>query len=361
MIEPESAALRVTSDFGFDGCGNLSTLRVIGAAPDGTPLPARTTTFHYGSRCQLPETTTNARGEATTVAWRYDFGLPARETDANGLATNWTYDEFGRRTGRTAADGTRRSWSYQSCPVGNCWGAGDLRFAVVGRFYGADGALVREQQEYYDGYERVRRAEANGAMGAWVRRTYDYDVFGRPVRETRPYSTTTNGHTQRTFDLLGRVTSVRDYDAAGVMVGGTTLAYAGRSTTLTDVLGRAHVRVSDVTGKLRSVADPAPGGTSKYDYDAFGNVVRIEDAGAAVSIGTTTHGASRSPGRTPTRAPGALAYDSLGQLLAWSDAEGSAVHRGVRRGRTHDSVAPTRKARASGPGAAARQRATSDA
>ncbi len=321
-LEPGNPALRVTSTYGFDNCGNLASIAVTGAQPNGAALPARTTRFSYGTRCQFVESLTNAMAETSTYAWRTDFGVPLRSTDANGLAISWMHDEFGRRTSEWAADGTRVTHAFQSCGTNGCWGADSRRFAAFERRYAANGALIREHHAYYDGYERPRLVESHGALGAWLRQTYDVDVAGRPVRESRPYSATPNGHTLRTFDALGRLTSQRDHDAAGVTVSNISLAYAGRTTTLTDALGRAHSRIRDVNGHLRRVVDPAPGGTTRYDYDSHGNLNRIQDAGGAISSGSHNVRGLRVHWSDADAGSATYNYNSLGELVAWSDAKG---------------------------------------
>jgi RHS repeat-associated protein len=321
-LEPNSPALKVSASYGFDACGNLNTVAVAGAQPDGTPMPVRTTRFDYGSRCQVVESVTNAAGESTAYTWRYDFGVPTRVVDANGLATSWTHDEMGRRVNETAPDGTRRHWTYQSCGASGCWGTDERRFLVSARRYASNGALIREHHAFFDRYERLRRADYQGALGTWLRRTYDFDAAGRPVRESRPYSSVPNGQTSRSFDTLGRLLSQRELDATGAAVGGVTLAYAGRTTTLQDALGRAYARVTDVDGRLRRVVDPAPGGTARYDYDSHGNLNRVQDAGGAVSTavytvrGFRTHWADADSGTT------GYFHNSLGELVRWSDAKG---------------------------------------
>ncbi len=139
VVEPNIPALKVSTSFGFDGCGNLNSVRTVGSNPNGTAMPPRTASFNYGSRCQMPESATNAAAETTTYAWRYDFGVPVSVTDANGLSTTWSHDEFGRRVNETASDGTRRTWTFQSCGTTGCWGTGELRFLVYDRSYAADG------------------------------------------------------------------------------------------------------------------------------------------------------------------------------------------------------------------------------
>ncbi|MDH5272772.1 MAG: FG-GAP-like repeat-containing protein [Gammaproteobacteria bacterium] len=322
VIEPNNPASKVITSFGFDGCGNLNSVRTVGSNPNGSAMPARTASFNYGSRCQLPESATNAAAETTTYEWRYDFGVPARVTDPNGLSTTWSHDPFGRRVSETASDGTRRTWTFQSCGTTGCWGTGELRFLVYDRNYAADGALIREHHSYYDGYERRRLEEYHGALGAWLHRTYDYDAAGRMTRESRPYANVPNGHTIRTFDPLGRTLSERDYDAAGVTVRNSSVAYAGRTTTLTDALGRSRSRFVDVAGNLRRAIDPSPGGTTRYDYDSLGHLNRIQDAIGAVSTGTYDVRGFRTQWSDADAGAWNFTRNSLGEVVAWTDANG---------------------------------------
>ena len=81
VLEPGAPALKVTTTLGFDACGNVSSLEVVGATPSGSSMPARTTSFGYGMRCQLPELMTNPLGMRTSVGYQYDFGVPSSATD----------------------------------------------------------------------------------------------------------------------------------------------------------------------------------------------------------------------------------------------------------------------------------------
>jgi RHS repeat-associated protein len=322
VVEPNIPALKVITSFGFDGCGNLNSVQTVGSNADGTAMPARTASFNYGSRCQLPESATNAAAETTTYEWRYDFGVPARVTDPNGLSTSWSHDSFGRRVGETASDGTRRTWSFQSCGTTGCWGAGELRFLVYDRNYAADGTLIREHHSYFDGYERPRLREYHGALGTWLHQAFDYDAAGRMVRESRPYASVPNGHTIRTFDPLGRALNERDHDGGGATVRNSSLAYAGRTTTHTDTLGRSRSRIVDVAGTLRRASDPAPGGTVRYDYDSFGHLNRIQDAIGAVSTGIYDVRGFRTRWSDADAGAWTFTRNSLGEVVAWTDAKG---------------------------------------
>ncbi len=321
VVEPNTPALKVTTYFGFDGCGNLNSVRTVGASPNGTAMPARTASFDYGIRCQLPESATNAAAETTTYAWHYDFGVATRSTDPNGLSTSWSHDEFGRRISETAKDGTRRSWTYQSCGTTGCW-PGELLFVVFERNYAADGALVREEHSYYDSYERLRQHDYHGALGAWLHRVRNYDAAGRTVHETRPYASVFNGQTLRTFDSLGRTVSEREYDGGGTIVRSSNFGYTGRTTNYTDTLGRTRSSIADVAGNLRRVIDPSPGGTTRYDYDSLGNLNRVQDPIGAVSTGTHDVRGSRTQWSDADSGTWNFTRNSLGELVGWTDANG---------------------------------------
>jgi RHS repeat-associated protein len=320
-IEPANPTLRVVSTLSYDGCGNLSTLRVIGSTSTGSAMPARTTTFGYGNRCQLLESATNAMGHTTSYLNNHDFGLPTRATDPNGLTTSWQHDEFGRRTLETRPDQTRTAWAYESCATGPCWGVNDLRFLVYETRLGTDGSQVRQRQLFYDGFERLRYREYHRALGTWTNEVFAYDAFGRLTTEYRPYSSAGNGYTTRAYDVLDRVTAQRDYDGGGALRRSTVIGYSGRTVNVTDPLGRTRSRVFDVAGHLRRLVDPAPGGTTHYDYDAVGNLVRIQDPIGAISLGSYNARGFRIRWADADAGTWNYSANSLNELTGWTDAK----------------------------------------
>jgi RHS repeat-associated protein len=322
VVEPANPALRVTSSYGFDACGNLSSLSVVGARPDGGAMPARTTRFDYGARCQLPETVTDALGNATAYQYRYDFGVVTRATDPNGIATTWAWDEFGRRAQESRADGTRTTWTYTSCPTGACWGVDDLRFFVGQTEIAADGSEISQRHRHYDGYERLRFDNSHRALGTWTVRVYEYDGMGRLKAYAKPFSSVYQGIGYRWYDALGRLTGASEHDANQGYVRSTTLGYAGRTVTVTDSLGRTGSQVIDLTGKLRRVTDPSPGGTTRYDYDSLGNLAYVQDPNGTVSRGTYNVRGFRTQWTDAAAGTWHYAGNSLNELVGWTDAAG---------------------------------------
>ncbi|MFO1394051.1 MAG: polymorphic toxin type 10 domain-containing protein [Steroidobacteraceae bacterium] len=324
VVEPGTPALRVATTFGFDACGNLSSVQVVGSTPAGTAMPTRTRSYGYGSRCQLPETMTDALGQTTRVGYDYDRGLATSVTDPNGITTRWDYDEFGRRLAERRPDGTTTAWSYESCRSGPCWGAADLRLHVYETSKGATGAIYDQRERLYDGFDRMRSHQYMRVQGVWVAESVQYDALGRPVMRALPTSSGSNGSTAWSYDLLGRVTSQRLLQPGGAVDRAYAIQYSGRRVQVTDPLGRTRARISDVSGRLRRVVDPAPGGTTSYDYDAFGGLVRIQDPGGAVSAGTYNLRGFRTQWTDADRGAWTYSGNSLNELLGWTDARGQA-------------------------------------
>ena len=322
VVEPTIPALTVTTTLAYDPCGNVSSVQVVGATPTGAAMPARTTSFSYGARCQLPETITNALGQVSSITYDYDRGLPLTVSDPNGLSTRFDYDEFGRRVSEARPDGTSTSWSYESCSVGPCWGVGDLRLHVYETSRGAGGEAYAQRERLYDGQERLRTAGHLRVLGVWVSETTAYDAFGRPSSRKRPSSSADNGSYGWTYDLLGRVTALRQYRTGSVLDRSWGFQYAGQTVRATDPLGRTRSTVVDVAGRLRRVADPAPGGVTSYDYDAFGGLVRVQDPGGAVSIGSHDLRGFRTQWSDADRGLWTFSGNSLGERVGWTDAKG---------------------------------------
>jgi YD repeat-containing protein len=215
VIEPNIPALKVATTLGFDTCGNVNSIQVVGSKPDGTSMSQRTTAFDYDdntTRCQLPEKVTDALGNSTKFNYDYSFGVPTRLTDPNGLATNWGYDDFGRRTSETRPDGTSTAWAFDSCSVDPCWGVNNLRFLVYETELNTTGGQIRQRQLFYDGFDRLRYDESDEhLLGTWTTdRLIAYDSLGRPTHDYRPrVGGASNGYRKFDYDPLNRVTAER--------------------------------------------------------------------------------------------------------------------------------------------------------
>ena len=169
-------------------------------------------------------------------------------------------------------------------------------------------------------------------LGVWTEEVFAYDSLGRLVSQHHPQSASANGYTTRTYDALNRVTAQKLYQSSGVLDRVTSFAYAGRTTRVTDALGRTRTHIADVLGRGRRVIDPAPGGTTQFDYDSFGNLNRIEDAVGAVSTGAFNARGFRTQWADADRGTWTYTPNSLNELVSWSDAKGQSF------GATYDAL-----------------------
>lgn len=321
VMEPSTPALKVTTDLGFDTCGNVNSVQVTGANSNGTAMSPRTTTMNYGARCQLAESITNALNQSTAIAYRYDFAIPSQATEPNGLTTHWQYDDFGRKTTEVRPDQTSTSWVFTACTSPPCWGVSDLRFRVDTRPKDVNGQDVMLRSQFYDGVDRLRYDEHNRVLGTWTNEVFVYDSLGRLATQHRPYSSASNGWETKTYDALSRVTAIDLYRPNSTLDRTTTVTYAGGKTTVTDPLSHARSEIRDVYGFLRRSIDPSPGGTTSFNYDAFGNLNRIEDPLGAVSTGVYNLRGFRTQWADADRGTWNFTGNSLNETVGWTDAK----------------------------------------
>src|SRR5262249_7602109 len=112
VVEPNTQALRLETDYIYDGFGNKTRVTT-----SGVDITTRYTTSSYASsngsaNGQFQTSTTNALNQTET--WQYDlrFGKPTSHTGPNGLTTTWTYDSVGRKTLEVRPDQTKTAFSY---------------------------------------------------------------------------------------------------------------------------------------------------------------------------------------------------------------------------------------------------------
>ena len=293
-VEPSTPSQVVTT-FGFDLCGNTNSTSVVGQDENNVAMPARVTTMNYvsavDSRCQSPESVTKlvaagppAFSQTSHTAYRYDLGVKQSTTDANGVPVKWVYDDFGRKSTEIRPDLTSTTWAYVDCVAPSCWGTSDIRLQTTETLLNSAGSPVRVHQQFTDAMDRVRYDEGNRALGVWDTQVTQYDKWGRKSTIYLPYSSSSNGYHQITYDALSRPVTDTLFNSSGTSYRAIQIAYAGQTTTLTDPKANKTVRVTDVSGKLRSVMDPPEGvhgaaaGTTKYTYDSWGNLIEIDDA-----------------------------------------------------------------------------------
>ncbi len=285
IIEPSSSTLKVTTTYGFDSCGNVNSVAVIGKNANGTTMATRTTTRNFGSRCQFPETIVNPESESTTIAYNYQLGLVGTVTDPNGAAVSLTYDGYGRQTQESRPDGTSTAWSYAVCDSSNSYcGVPNLRWQVTETQRDISSATIRYRYRLFDGFDRERYDEQLNLSGGLTYRVSAYDALGRTLAKYEPFSSGAQHCHWFSYDLLNRQTADSLYPSCtGAPDRQTFTGYEGRKRTFTDAKSNVTTRYFDVRNDLRRVDDPSPGGSLYYVYDHFRNLSATTDAIGVVS------------------------------------------------------------------------------
>jgi RHS repeat-associated protein len=318
----------------YDSFGNILYDQV---SATGTALPTqRTTQVNWGVNGQFPAwmqdpmfSTTLAR---THFTYNSSFGFLTSVRDQNNATTQWTPDAFGRKQTQTNPDGTKTTWSYQSCAlISGCPSLAQEQ--TIATTTDSAGNYIRDVQGYSDAADRViqqlsRNANTGTGNTTYTLQTWAYDALGRLAKRGVPaLASVGTGAPQVTYsyDKLNRVLS------EVYPVNGSTATkhygYSGRTTTIQD--GNSHTRtlISDVNGWLRQTKDAM--GTNAYaitlGYDAAGSRNSVTD-----SQGNTLWNATYQYGIAPFMVSSTdtdlgawtYSYDGLGELLRWQDAKG---------------------------------------
>ena len=317
VIEPDTATLKLQTDYTHDSYGNRLTATVSGGSGTSA-ITTRATTMTYDTRGQFAVSVTNALGHRETRTFDKQHGGQLTLTGPNGLTTSWEYDALGRLTQETRADATETSLTRAVCSTATCPARGALK--VITR---TDGAPAQITVSDVLGRE-IQRAGVSFARQVVATDTL-YDARGQALKTSRPYVTgaaagTIKWHTF-TYDAIGRPLTETAPDGSV-----TRSAYAGLTTTVTNAGGQVNKRKYNVRDELIRATDAA-GTLTDYTYDSFGNLVKtVVDAAPVGKRVSTTHSydtRGRKTGTTdPDRGNWRYRYNTLGELLRQTDARG---------------------------------------
>lgn len=316
VVEPDTPALRLQTDYGYDSFGNKTSVQV-----SGTDIVTRSSSGAFSANGQFNTTNTNALNQSETIQYDTRFGKPTSHTGPNGLTTTFSYDSFGRKIQEVRADGNMTKWSYRFCN-GDAIGAGcpsNAIYLVAELPFAADGTTINGPVVivYFDQLDREVGRDTQGFDGTWVRATRTYDALGRLVQSSRPYflSGGTPQYTTYTYDTLGRVLTETKPDGSV-----SSTAYHGLSVTETNALNQTRTVVKNSQGKVVSITD-AQNGVMTYAYDAVGNLLSTTDAAGNVVTATYDLRGRKIASNDPNLGYWTYSYNTLGQLISQTDAK----------------------------------------
>jgi RHS repeat-associated protein len=279
VIEPDDTQLKVTTDIGYDGFGNVNSVTMAGS---GAVTRTTSTTYTDGTYTtgQFPLSVTTAESASfastSNLTWDYNLGVPLSSTDPNGISTGWLYDAFGRVSREEHADGTYVTRTVNSCATGcstlgrywidtRQWTEGDVEFARTA--------------EYFDSFDRQLESDQKRPDGYWNYHVRTFDAHGNVVKQYAPYTSAAGASIDTTYDVLDRpVSMTRRISDTNSSLQTSTVSYEGFTTVITDAQAKKTTRIADASGQLRSVIDD-DGYALTFHLDAFGNPKEVKGAG----------------------------------------------------------------------------------
>ncbi len=334
VLQPGDPQWQVTTDLAYDDdagnpqpdFGNLTS-----AAVTGIGMAARTTSVSWGSTGQFPVSVTNALSQTTQKAYDYSLGVQTSETDPNGIVTSWQYDAFGRRSRENRPDGTYSISTPYLCTAwsGACynWDNGYYRVDQVN--YDSAGTTIDWTVTFHDPFERmVDRASLN-RDGNQVNERWSFDALGRLQAESTPARLNAGDSffdTTFAYDLASRVTQAsRPVSDSDPTLQTTTTYYEGLTTRVVDALGKQSTRIASALDQVVRSTDH-DGYYQAFDFDAFGNPVRVSDStGATLQTGSYNLRGLRTTSTNVDLGSWTYGFNALGEMSSTTDAKAKTI------------------------------------
>ncbi|MGW0063954.1 LamG-like jellyroll fold domain-containing protein [Streptosporangium sandarakinum] len=260
------------------------------------------------------------------------LGEPLATIDPTGARDEATYDDLGRKITETRIERRPTTAAYTTTLSYDT--AGNLTKSVA-----PDNKVT--------GYEVNAAGEVTASTDPNLNKsTVAYDLAGRTVKVTDPLKNAT----EAVYDLAGRQTGAKDLDATGAVVRTMGFGYdaAGNPTSSTSGEGHITRRTFDALGRMTSLIEPVSADksiTTTFGYDATGARTRLTDGrGNATWTTYNTLGLADSVIEPATAAHGGAADRTWTTLY---DAAGNAVTTlqpgGVRIDRVFDPLGQVTK------------------
>lgn len=279
ITHPNNLLYEVTTSVGYDTFGNVNSVTRTPVAGQGQA--PNSTMMDWGSSGQFPRTVTNATSHVTRIDWDVRKGVQVGVTDRNNHTTEWQHDAFGRLTREERPDGTATQFTLTACNAGNsyCGGASDLRYRVQVEPRDTANNVIRTNTQSFDGLDRLRYDAKQLLGGGMSTATATYDALGRIVSRSEPATSLDPvWYTSTTYDLRNRPTRIeRQASEVDTSPSITQISYQGLTIVKTDPLLRSSSAIFSPVGQIVRTVNAA-GSDTDYQYDAFGNLVKVRDA-----------------------------------------------------------------------------------
>jgi YD repeat-containing protein len=322
VVEPNTTALRLETDYVYDAFGNKTSVSVSGV----DVMPPRTGTSTYDSLGEFATANTNALNQGETWQYNPQFGKPTSHTGPNGLSTYWDYDSFGHKIYEARPDGNTTIWAYlfcsgynggtATCPTGAVYLIQATQWGETGAQNGPTNTV------YYDMLDREIVRETQGFDDSLIQTSKQYDGFGRLAQQSRPYfvSGGTARWTTYQYDALNRATLETYPDSTT-----TQHAFHGLVTVDTNANGQTRTTTKNSQGNVVAVTDAASHTTS-YVYDPFDKLIKTTDAAGNVVSATYDVRGRKLTSNDPDLGLWYYAHNVASELVGQIDAKGQTTN-----------------------------------
>ncbi|NII27574.1 hypothetical protein HB364_21000 [Pseudoflavitalea sp. X16] len=320
------------TDLSYDAYGNITTL----TKPANYKNQRMTYTFEYDPAVHsYPIKITDAFGYTTTSEYDYRFGVATRTVSRNNEPTRYQFDDHGRLIRFTGPYELTAGKPYTIAV--DYHHSDDVPNAVTRHYdpeYNSDINILN----FADGWGRSIQLKKQVSLfkGASladeetmvVSGTDEFDAFGRVIRSWYPVLEAIGPATGKLNGDLGKFKSRTVFDVTDRLVkqvyadsATTTIAWtsgnSGLSMMVTDALGNRTEKLSDVHGNTRLLKTYTPGGvlTTRYDYNAMGEVVQVVDHAGNAFTATYDNLGRKIAAQHPDAGQTTFEYDLAGNLL----------------------------------------------
>ncbi|MHA6823018.1 LysM peptidoglycan-binding domain-containing protein [Ralstonia pseudosolanacearum] len=313
-LKSQTNAEGTVSQYTYDSVG-----KVVGTVTAAGSADQRTALVRYDALDRVTAQL-SARGAALITGSETPEQLDAIWKQ---YATQYSYDDAGRRISATDPNGNRSLFYYDQ--------DGRLRYTV--------NAAGEVQEQQYDAFGNLSSSTRYGVrLAADVLAGMQGGVLtgggkSRPTEKAfaaaRKAGAGSNSTTQYTYNAVNELVSTTDanggvttarYDAFGELIGSTQSIDGTHSVTTT--------RSYDRRGLQTAVASDAGGANvvSRARYDAFGRLVESVDGNGHVSTQSFDRLGRVVQTQDPTSAKRSSSYDAFGRVLSQTDALGNTTH-----------------------------------
>lgn len=294
----DDLSVRLTTTFSYDSYGNVKTQTT--QAEDDPRVPVDT--ISYDANQRLSTTLTNALNKSSIIEYHPQCDQPAKVTNPNGLAVEYTYDEFCRQDSVISPETLKTVTTYsvvdESCPENDCQRG--VKFKLTTETLAIDEPAITQ---YFSAFNQPLLTTTSGFNLEPIRQQNVYDAQGRVISSSQPYFVGDTKHlTEIEYDVLGRqITTILPYNGENGGRAEEYYSYANVAGSLERDVTDAKLRTTktrvNAIGQVTQVIDD-DNNTLSYQYDSHGNLIKTTDI-----LGNNMH----------------LKYDRLGRRVELND------------------------------------------